>query len=135
MSHDCDCSDCQETDSRWAYARRLKVAKEKDCPRGEHIVELWMSHPPPGQGKYRCPACDLWTDSSGKHQHIWRELTTDDVDGPRGCMCGAREPSEKPPTKTVEAPICYLHKRYQGKRQPRVNCADCWRRYIHLNPL
>lgn len=65
MSHDCDCSDCQETDSRWAYSRRMDRAKKDDCPKGTHIPGLWSTNPRAGEATYRCDACQVWCDGNG----------------------------------------------------------------------
>lgn len=57
MSHDCDCDDCQKTDSRWAPARAAARAKKDDCPRGIHVAKLHSAGP--GYSNYVCFACGI----------------------------------------------------------------------------
>ncbi len=115
MSHDCDCGSCQETDSRWAYARRLTAAKENDCPKGKHIAELWSTRPGPDEYEYRCAACRIWTTQKGVAIKDAQALANRAL-------------------ALIGAPVCPEHQRYQAKRRPRLSCEGCWRRYIFLNP-
>lgn len=164
MSHDCDCSSCQETDSRWAYTRKMKLAKEKDCPRGIHVPSLWSSNPKNGESEYRCDACHEWCDNKGNRVVFPRVPGEKDhypcpsdcwclglkpskhiMDIPTPCrLCGLTGPhfcvgkvkpfDEGDLARLAEDLKCKTHPRYQAKRKPRVACEACWRKYITLNP-
>jgi hypothetical protein len=163
MSHDCDCDSCQETDSRWAYSRRLDKARVDDCPKGKHIAELWSTSPKPGEGMYRCGACRTWCDQKGRQYEPENEsnedyrqrksmeilgisddnypLTSPEAWSSAGKvsyrpvmdMPSLREEMNRK-LRELSAPECKKHPRYQAKRKPRVPCEGCWRKYVHINP-
>lgn len=73
MSHDCDCYDCQRTDSRWEHKRKREKALVDDCPRGFHCPELLRcTLGDPDSAEYWCAYCKVRCTQDG--QELWRKL-------------------------------------------------------------
>ena len=110
MSHDCDCSDCMETDSRWAPWRAARAAK-KDCDAGKHVSTMMRcTVGDPSSIEYWCTHCHALCTKRGsplKRKAVKKKMMT-----PSGTML-------------LPALRCAKHPRYQGKRRPRASCEEC----------
>ncbi len=119
VSHDCDCSDCMETDSRWAPYRETQRALKEDCPKGKHVADLLRAtitrDGKRDTAEWWCKHCKVLTDEKGNSLNL-----------KIGVMARVHK-------KDLTCP-CNEHKRYLAKRPPRSNCEDCWRFFVKVNP-
>lgn len=123
MSHDCDCSDCQDTDSRWAPWRRTQKALKEDCPRGVHVAELERAS---SDGcEYRCMHCKTPTDKKGKDLWMAGEIVVDFQCGVRVVRTGQRSERWGDVHRVFEKAYYYVQGKpdafeYEWRRDSRI---------------
>lgn len=130
MSHDCDCPDCMETDSRWAPYRETQRALKEDCPRGVHVAGLLRcTLGEPDSAEYWCKHCRCRVDKDGKEMS--KEWTIAD----RYFYQAGPLPEDRvePVVEQVKCP-CKKHRTYKAVRKPTSGCEECWRFYVKVHP-
>lgn len=138
MSHDCDCDNCMETDSRWAPYRETQRALKEDCPRGKHVADLLRAtitrDGKRDTAEWWCKHCRELTDKRGKPLVKYKALEEANKRAKKIVAEAVTAISDRPEVIREMFATCKTHKRYLAKRPPRSNCEDCWRYYIERHP-